>query len=170
MRLIIVLLLRLLIFLVVLGLFLLPVLAFSLWQIREMDPDGWNRGVAEFLGWEIGKYALSTAEQKAAESAGLDPKLVEKSTLAELWADEQWGKGSGDRALYMALTQGETNDCRNAGTGFAAAEIRKRFDAVTAEKQIKALKKLLEIWQRMTFVPPTPSPLGTCRQTTVWRR
>ena len=149
MRLILALLLRLFFFLVVLVLFLLPVLAFSLWQVREMDPSGWERGVAQFLGWEVvGKYTLSLAEQKAAESIGLNPRLVERASLVELWANEQWGKGSGDRALYMALTQGESSGCQKAGSGLAAAELRQRFDAETAAKQLEALKKLLEIWQR----------------------
>lgn len=132
--------------------FVLVMTIFVLYQVRDLDPAGWDRGVVEWLGWEavtgLGRYALSTAEAEVAIKAGLNPELVTRATLAEKWADEQWGPGSGDRALYIALTQGETANCRDAGQGLAAQELRKRFEEEVASKQIAALETLLEIWQR----------------------
>lgn len=145
-------LLRLLVLALCLVVFLLMVSVFLLWQVHDLDPQGWNEGVVEFFGREallgFAQYQLSAAEAKVAQDIGLDSQLVARASLAEFWADEQWGRESGDRALYIALTQGESGDCRNAGTGFAVSEIRKRFDAETAAKQIEALTKLLEVWQR----------------------
>jgi len=65
-------------------------------QMRVNDPEGWDKAVSELTGGET-----STTSTAAGESLAI-------ATAA--WLDKVKGPGSGDAALYVTLTGGESGN------------------------------------------------------------
>lgn len=144
-------LLRLLVILSALGVVTVGLGIVFLYQLHDLDPQGWDQGVGQWLKIKVASaaplYKLSEEEAKAAATHGLNAELVARASAAEAWADEQWGAGAGDRALYIALTSGESGGCQNCGKCLAMAEYRKHA-VLNEATQGAALRKFVEIWKK----------------------
>lgn len=128
--------------------------------LREADKGSWDLGVRWLVGKEIVQgnvsYELSPEELAKAEELGIDPELLARASAVEAWADSLWGEGVGDRALYMALTSGESANCENCGNSDACAEYH-RHPRLNGPAQCAALDRLLEIWKRHDIRASNPT-------------
>ena len=142
-------LLRLLVILSALGVVTVLLGIVFLYQLHDLDPQGWDQGVGQWLDIKVASaapnYTLSEEEAEKAKAHNLDAELVARASATESWADEQWG--TGDRAVYIALTGGESGGCTNCGKCLAMAEYRKHA-ILNATTQGAALRKFVEIWKK----------------------
>ncbi len=118
--------------------------------LREAGQKSWDRGVWWLLGKSYGEtsanYSLSPEELAKAKELGIDPDLLVRASAVEAWADSLWGRGAGDRAIYMALTSGESANCTNCGNSDACNEYY-AHPSLNGPAQCAALDDLLIIWK-----------------------
>lgn len=153
-----------------LGIFIVSILfliTLGVRNVRAMDPKAFSQEASTLIergAWPLPEVLklLGFVDERAQELAppvesAIGEDLLNRAAYAEFRLDEKKGAGSGDRFLYLALTQGESGKgCGGAGGGYVVEELRKRFDPATTERQIEWLERFALEWQKRKIRDSNP--------------